>query len=174
MQTSISFKQLSLSFSNYRTYLFAGAFILGNILLPQLCHLMPNGGHIWLPIYFFTLIAAYKFGVKAGLLTALLSPLCNCLLFGMPAFASLPVILIKSGLLAIAAAWMANKAEKLSLWTLLAVILFYQVVGGLAEWAIAGSILAPIQDFKIGFPGLLFQLLGGWMALKALSNYSLK
>lgn len=174
MQTSLSFKQVSLSFANYRTYLFAAAFVIGNILLPQLCHLIPNGGHIWLPIYFFTLIASYKYGVKVGLMTAILSPICNCLLFGMPAFAALPVILIKSGLLAIAAAWIANKSQKLSLLNLLAVILFYQVIGGLAEWLIAGTIQAPIQDFRIGFPGLAFQLFGGWLVLMALAKTSSK
>ena len=62
-----------------RTYLFAFLFIAGNIVLPQLCHMIPQGGLILLPIYFFTLVAAYKFGLRVGLLTALLSPLVNSL-----------------------------------------------------------------------------------------------
>jgi hypothetical protein len=78
------FRQLNLSVVNVRTYLFAVLFVGGNMLLPQLCHLMPDGGKIFLPIYFFTLIASYKFGLKVGILTAVLSPLCNHLLFGMP------------------------------------------------------------------------------------------
>ena len=77
------FRQLNLSVVNVRTYLFAVLFVGGNMLLPQLCHLMPDGGKIFLPIYFFTLIASYKFGLKVGILTAVLSPLCNHLLFGM-------------------------------------------------------------------------------------------
>ena len=44
------------TFGNYRTYLAAAAFVCGNILVPQLCHLIPNGGLIFLPIYFFTLV----------------------------------------------------------------------------------------------------------------------
>lgn len=165
---STTFKPLNLSWANYRTYLMAGLFVIGNMLLPQLCHLIPNGGYIFLPIYFFTLIAAYKYGITVGLLTAALSPICNSLLFGMPALAVLPILLIKSGLLAIAAAWVANRSQRLSLWHLLAVILFYQVVGGMAEWALAGSFQAALQDFRIGFPGMLIQLFGGWMVLKAL------
>ena len=98
METSA--KLYSLSFSNVKTYLFAFLFVAGNIALPQLCHLVPMGGPTLLPIYFFTLIAAYKFGFRVGLLTALLSPVINHLLFGMPAAAALPVLLIKSGLLA--------------------------------------------------------------------------
>ena len=170
MQATTTFRQVNWTFANYRTYLFTVLFVAGNILLPQLCHLIPNGGHIWLPIYFFTLIAAYKFGPKVGLLTALLSPLCNSLLFGMPAFAALPVILVKSGLLAIAAAWVANKTGKLSLLYLLAVILFYQVVGGVFESLWAGNAAAGLQDFRVGLPGMAVQLFGGWIVLKLTSK----
>lgn len=100
IQMETSAKLYSLPFGNVKTYLFALLFVAGNIALPQLCHLVPAGGPTLLPIYFFTLIAAYKYGFKVGLLTALLSPVINHLLFAMPAAAVLPAILIKSGLLA--------------------------------------------------------------------------
>ena len=58
-----------------RTYLAAALFAAGNIALPQLCHLVQLGGPTMLPIYFFTLVGAYKYGWRAGLLTALASPL---------------------------------------------------------------------------------------------------
>ena len=74
----------SLDYSNVKTYFAAALFILGNLVLPQLCHLIPQGGLTLLPIYFFTLIAAYKYGWKVGLLTAVFSPVLNHLLFGMP------------------------------------------------------------------------------------------
>ena len=77
-------KLYSLNPANTKTYLFAAMFVLGNLLLPQLAHLVPQGGFIFLPIYFFTLIAAYKYGIHVGLLTAILSPLANYLIFGMP------------------------------------------------------------------------------------------
>ena len=70
-------KLYSLDYSNARTYLMAALFIAGNMALPQLFHLIPQGGITWLPIYFFTLIGAYKFGWKVGLLTAVLSPIIN-------------------------------------------------------------------------------------------------
>ena len=98
-----SAKLYSLSFTNVKTYLFTLLFVAGNIILPQLCHLMPLGGLTLLPIYFFTLVAAYKFGLRVGLLTAILSPVINHLLFAMPAAAVLPAILIKSTLLAVIA-----------------------------------------------------------------------
>ena len=59
-------KLYSLSFGNVRTYLFAFLFVIGNIALPQLCHLVPAGGATLLPIYFFTLIAAYKYGFRTA------------------------------------------------------------------------------------------------------------
>ena len=68
METSV--KLYSLKHSNVKTYLFALLFVAGNIALPQLCHLVPYGGPTLLPIYFFTLIAAYKYGFLVGLLTA--------------------------------------------------------------------------------------------------------
>jgi hypothetical protein len=64
-------KLYSLSYKETKTYLFAALFIAGNIVLPQFCHLFPQGGLIFLPIYFFTLVGAYKYGMSVGLLTAI-------------------------------------------------------------------------------------------------------
>ena len=152
METSA--KLYSLSFSNVKTYLFVFLFVAGNIALPQLCHLVPMGGPTLLPIYFFTLIAAYKFGFRVGLLTALLSPVINHLLFGMPAAAALPVLLIKSGLLAGAAAFAARYTKKkISLVALLGVILAYQVIGTVFEWAICGNFFLAVQDIPYRHSG---------------------
>ena len=155
MQTTV--KLYSLSYSNVKTYMVAALFIAGNIILPQLCHLIPQGGMILLPIYFFTLIAAYKYGWKAGLITAVLSPAVNSLCFGMPALALLPVILVKSSLLAVFAALAASRFQKVSLLLLAVVVVAYQLVGGVAEWAITGSLDAALQDFRLGYPGMLLQ-----------------
>lgn len=124
-----------------------------------------------LPIYFFTLIAAYKFGFRVGLLTALVSPMINHLLFGMPAAAALAAILVKSSLLAGAAALAARHTKSVSLMALLGVILAYQVVGTAFEWALCGNFFAAVQDFRIGVPGMLIQWFGGYALLKAISKY---
>ena len=145
-------KLYSLDYSNARTYLMAALFIAGNMALPQLFHLIPQGGITWLPIYFFTLIGAYKFGWKVGLLTAILSPIINSLLFGMP--------------LAAAAGWAAHRFNRISLPILLAVVLFYQVAGTLGEWAMVGSFFQAVQDFRIGLPGMAMQVVGGYALIK--------
>ena len=81
-------------YNNVKTYLTAPLFNAGNLVLPKLFPLMPQGGTKWLPIYFFSLVGAYKYGWKAGLLTAVASPLLNSWLFGMPMPAVLPAILL--------------------------------------------------------------------------------
>ena len=159
----------NLGFGEVKTYLFAALFVAGNIILPQLCHLIPNGGHIFLPIYFFTLIASYKYGMKVGLLTAVLSPAVNSLLFGMPAAAAVSGIMIKSIFLAVSAAWIAEKSNKVSLLTILAVVLSYQFFGTMAEWLMEGSLIAAAVDFRLGVPGMLIQWIGGWFLIRKLN-----
>lgn len=162
MQTT-TVKLYSLPYSNMKTYLAASLFVLGNLAMPQLFHLIPQGGMIWLPIYFFTLVGAYKYGWKVGLLTAIFSPLANSVLFGMPAVTVLPAILLKSALLAMAAGCAASLFKKASLGLLLGVVLAYQVIGTLGEWAMMGDFWLAVQDFRIGIPGMLLQILGGWL-----------
>lgn len=168
METTV--KLYSLTYKEIKTYLFASLFVVGNIALPQICHLIPGGGLTWLPIYFFTLIAAYKYGLRVGLLTAILSPLINSVLFGMPPVALLPAILIKSTLLAGAAAYAAHRLEKISLLGIIAAVLTYQIAGTLIEWAIVKDFFTAVQDFRIGIPGMIIQIFGGYALLKAIAK----
>ncbi len=167
---STTVRLYSLPLNNVRTYLFATVFVIANLLLPQLVHLIPQGGLIFLPIYFFTLIAAYKFGIHVGLLTAVLSPLANNLLFGMPPAEVLPVIVVKSVILALAAAMAAKYFGKVSFWGILMAILAYQLIGTGMEWAITQNFYTALQDFRIGIPGMCIQWIGGYWVLKALAK----
>lgn len=156
-------KLYSLTYDRVRTYWIVALFVAGNIILPQLCHFVPQGGLRWLPIYFFTLVGAYKYGWRVGLLTAIASPVVNSLLFGMPAAAVLPSILLKSVLLALAAGYAASHFHKASLLLLTGVVLFYQLAGTLGEWLLVGDFHIALQDFRIGLPGMLMQVFGGWL-----------
>lgn len=158
----------SYSLTEVRTYLFAVLFAAGNIVLPQLFHLVHLGGVTWLPIYFFTLVAAYKYGRNVGLLVALASPIVNSLLFGMPPLVAVPTITVKSVLLAIAASFAAQRFQKVNLLILIGVVLFYQAVGTLVEWGILGELEKAMQDFRIGVPGMLLQVFGGFFIIKYL------
>ena len=167
MQTS-SIKLYSLNYNESKTYIAAALFILGNIALPQLCHMVPQGGMILLPIYFFTLIGAYKYGWKVGLMTAILSPVINHLAFGMPAAAVLTPILVKSTILALTAGYVASHSKKVSIALMAGVVLTYQLAGGLFEWAYTSSFAAAVQDFRLGVPGMLLQIAGGYLFIKYL------
>lgn len=166
MQTTV--KLYAFSYRELRTYLAAALFVVGNIVLPQLAHLIPQGGVTWLPIYFFTLIGAYKYGWRVGLLTAVASPLLNSWLFGMPAPQVLPAILMKSVVLAAAAGFAARRFRTVTLPLMLAVVLTYQVVGTFGEWALTGSFYAAAQDFRVGLPGMALQVVGGYWFIRHL------
>ena len=164
MKMETSAKLYSLNYSNVKTYLFALLFVAGNIALPQLCHLVPYGGPTLLPIYFFTLIAAYKYGFRIGLLTAVLSPVINHVLFAMPSEAVLPTLLAGASALA------ARTMKTVSLLAVLGVILSYQLIGTAFEWMIEGDFYIAVQDFRIGIPGMLIQWFGGYALLKAIAK----
>ncbi|MDR0973133.1 MAG: ECF transporter S component [Prevotellaceae bacterium] len=169
MKTTV--KLYAWDYSHARTYLLAVLFVVGNVLFPQLCHLVPGGGLTWLPIYFFTLIAAYKYGIFVGVLTALFSPLVNHFLFAMPAAAVLPALLAKSCLLAIAAAVAARYAKRISLGAVVLAVLGYQVLGCAVEWGLTGSFMTAVQDFRIGVPGILLQIFGGYALLRVMAKW---
>jgi hypothetical protein len=131
---------------------------------------MPHGGVMWLPIYFFTLIAAYKYGIGVGLLTAILSPVINSLLFEMPPVHSLPVILTKSILLAFSGAYIAYRFGKVSFLGIIGIVLTYQLIGSIIEWGIVGDFFHAVQDIRLGVPGLLVQVFGGYLFLKLIAK----
>lgn len=166
METTL--KLYSLEYSQAKTYMVALLFVIGNIALPQICHTVHMGGPTWLPIYLFTLVGAYKYGWRVGLLTAVVSPLVNSVLFGMPAPSALPAILLKSVLLAGIAGYTAHRFQKVSVVLMLMVVLGYQILGTLGEWILKGDFFLAAQDFRIGLPGMLLQVLGGYVSVKYL------
>lgn len=164
METTVRLYQYG--YDEVKTYLLAMAFMLGNVVFPQLFHTIPQGGMIWLPIYFFTLVGAFKYGWRVGLLTAVASPLVNHLLFGMPMAAALPAILTKSVLLALGAGFIAKHTGRVTLLAIAGAVAFYQFFGSLAEWVYTGSIVAAVQDVRLGLPGIILQVVGGYLVLK--------
>ena len=160
-----------LSLGNYKTYVLASIFVIGNLVFPQLAHLIPQGGYILLPIYFFTLIAAYKYGLFVGMLTAISSPLINSLVFGMPPVAVLPAIMIKSVVLVIAACLAAKHFGKVSFIGVVLAVLAYQFVGTAFEWILTQNLHIALQDIRLGIPGIILQIVGGFFVLKLMRNY---
>jgi hypothetical protein len=144
----------ALTLDNWRTYLFATLFTAGNIALPQLCHLVPQGGLLFQPIYLFTLIAACRWGWRVALLTALVSPLLNTLWFSMPSVAMLPVVLLKSVVLALGVSWAMTSKVRKPLWMAVLFIIGAQLLGAVAEWALLSS----ATTLWLCLPGVVLQI----------------
>lgn len=160
-----STKLYSLGFDKLKTYGIVILFVIGNLVLPQLCHLLPNGGAMLLPIYFFTLIAAYKYGLIAGLLTAILSPVMNYTLFGMPTVPVLPIMVMESVLLAIIASEIAKETNRITFWGILLTVFSYQIVSTLIIAVLETPDFA-INQIKVSIPGIILQIIGGYLLLK--------
>lgn len=169
METTV--RLYSPTYREIRTYIIATLFIAGNIILPQLCHTIPQGGLIFLPIYFFTLVGACKYGWQVGLLTALLSPLVNHVLFGMPPAHALLPITVKSVVLALSAALITRRKGTVTLLSVAAAVVAYQTVGSLFELALTGSYVAAVQDVRLGLPGIAIQIFGGYAVLRWLLRH---
>ncbi len=164
------FQVINLGLKDIRAYLLGFAFVVGNIVLPWTCHQFALGGSTFLPIYFFALIAGYKFGYKVGLLTALASPLANLALTGMPPAYILPIVMLKSSVLAISAALVANYSKKISLLNLFVVVVSYQILTSAIVFVVTKDHILALSDFIIGYPGLLVQIFGGYSLLTLLNK----
>ena len=157
---------ITLAFNEVRTYLWACVFILSNLVLPQVCHLIPQGGVMLAPLSFVILAGAYRFGWKPALLAAVLSPLVNHYATGMPAWGVLQVMTVKLIILALVAGLAVQYFRKATLPILAGVVIAAEILGGLGELALTGGIAATIADFTIGWPGLLLQILGTYFLCK--------
>ena len=156
----------ALNYDEAKTYMWATVFVACNLILPQVFHLIPQGGIIFSPLSLVILAGAYKFGWKTGLLAALASPLVNHLITGMPAWEVMPVMTLKLAVLALVAGLAAQRFKTVSLPLLIGVILVSMAIGCLGEFILTGGIAATIQDFTVGWPGLLLQVFGAWLILK--------
>lgn len=136
------------------------------MLLPHLFHLIPQGGIIFAPLSLVILAGSYKLGWRVGLLAALASPLVNHLLTGMPAWGVLPVMTLKLVALALVAGFTAQHFQKVSIPLIVGVVLAATLIGGLGELVFTGEFAATIQDFTIGWPGLLLQIIGTYLVCK--------
>jgi hypothetical protein len=157
MKTAI--QSLALPLKSYRTYLRAGAFVAGNLLLPQLCHTAGLGGQALLPILLFTLVAAARYGLVCGLMTAVLSPLANNLLFGMPTDEMLVILMVKSLVLAATVGTLVYRTGNLKFSHGVTAIGTYQIVGFALTAALTGSTGAAWTLLAASWPAMILQLL---------------
>lgn len=140
-------------------------FIAANIALPHLFHLIPGGGVMFLPIYFFTLCGTLCYGWRVGLLAALFSPLVGNLLFGVPGALMLPDMLFKGISLVVVASLLMKKNRRFPMLNPLVAVVASWFAVGILETPFTGVSYA-FQDFFTGLPGMAFMAIGGMVALR--------
>ena len=167
-----SVRLYSLDYNDVRTFLWAALFVVCNMALPQVAHLVPQGGIIFEPLSLVILVAACKLGWRTALLAAVVSPLVNNIVFGMPAWGVLPIMAVKlavlalaAGLavLALAAGLAVQRMQRVTLPMLCGAVLLSELVGGMDELVFTGGLHATIADFTIGWPGMLLQIAGSYL-----------
>jgi hypothetical protein len=165
---------LNFGLTEYKTYLFSLALAAGSVALPYALHHFYMAGQVFLPIYFFVLIGAYKFGWKVGAITAISSVFISFVLTGMPMLAILPFVVTKGLLLAMAASFFARRSGKLSLLNLLLIVLGYEFTGSLMVYLFTRNLALAGADLVLGYPGLLIEIVGGYILLKFINGYGKK
>lgn len=154
----------TLTLKQSQTYAWSALFIAANIALPHLFHLIPGGGVMFLPIYFFTLVAAMRYGWQLALLTAAMTPIVGHLMFGAPAAAMIPDMLLKGAALSLVGAYAARRFGCGLVSCAGAVVAAFSLVG-LAEWPFTGAAYA-FQDFVTGLPGMAMMTVGSFVINK--------
>ena len=153
------------SLGDVRLYLVTAAMVLGNLALPYAVHRVPGGGRMLMPILFFTLIAGWRYGLKAAVLTAALPPLANHLLTGMPPAVALRGLVLQSLVLGVLAALAGLRGLRPTLAGLALVVGIHQALV-LAPAFLDSGAAAALAELRLHAPGILLQVLGGWAMLQ--------
>ena len=68
------------------------------------------------------------------------------------------------------AGFAAQYFKRISITILLLVVLGYQVIGSTIELLIVDNFREALQDFRLGIPGMLIQILGGYLVIRYISR----
>ena len=166
----VPFVPVQRSLRQVKLYLFWLAFTLGNVLFPMIVHAVPNGGMIFLPLFFFTLVAAYSEGLLVGMLVAIASPLINHALTGMPMLSMLPVVLFKSLFIALAASMVSQLMKKISMPLIVLMVVAMQGFGGLLDFFISGNVERVLSSLRMGLLGMIIMAFGGFAMLRIIAR----
>lgn len=161
-----------LTFTDLRSYVFTGVFIMLDVALPWVCHQFHLAGPTFLPMHILALLAGLLFGWRAGLAVGLFTPLISYALTGMPVSAILPQIVIELSCYGLVAGLLREKLNLRAIWALAGAM----VAGRLAliltvsTLSLFGAIYSPLgaeaspldvawSTIKQGWPGILIQII---------------
>lgn len=144
-----------------------GVMVLGNVLLPMAVHSIPGAGRLLMPIFFFTMVAGWRYGVLAAVLTALLSPLASHLATGMPAASKLVPIIGNSILVGGLAHAAAHVAPRQVFGSLSMVVISHRLLM-LIPTMQAKGLAAGSHILVESWPGVALHVLAGYAVLQLL------
>jgi len=163
--TGIPFR--ALEFRDVRLYIFSAAFISLDVLAPWLTHHFGGvqAGSIFLPMFFFVLLAGLAGGWRAGLLVGLCTPLISFGVSGMPLLPVLPQITIGCVFYGLIAGLLRGKFHLGVIWALIGAM----IMGWLARlgfitavFLLYGGEVSPLTYMwsvvLLGLPGIAIQL----------------
>ena len=165
-----------LKFTDIRLYAFVSAFVALDVAVPWALHqIHPLSGPTFLPMFFFTLLAALLFGWRAGLLVGFLTPLTSFGVSGMPFLVRLPQIVIESSVFGLSAGLLYERFRLNIVWSLIGAMVIGRLALGLAVLAIQPGEVNPVlwvwQTVQQGWPGIAIQLACLPLIVKGLNNW---
>lgn len=163
---------ISLRYTEIRTYILAGLFVLFGVLTPWVFHQFHLAGATFLPMHLFVFAGALLFGWRLGLMVGLLSPLVSYALSGMPALQTLPQIIVELSTYGLVAGVLREKLHLRAAWSLLGAMAAGRLALGLvavATFLTIGKVYSPFgladnplsmvwSVIKQGWPGMVLQL----------------
>jgi len=152
-----------LRFTNLRLYAFVTLFVALDVAIPWFCHwIHPLAGPVFLPMFFFVLLAGLLFGWRAGLLVGTLTPLISYGISGMPPLPLFPRIFAEAMFYGLAAGLLRERFKMNVFWSLVGAMIAGRFAGGLAVfivyWSAASSLGSIWEAAKLGWPGIVIQL----------------
>ena len=181
MNPSATLNADSLGLRSPRLYIASLCLIAGNVILPALAHHIPGGGPALMPLFFFTLIAGWEFGLSCALLTALGSPLISFALTGMPRPSALMGVILSSialGLLAAVFSTLFSTTGRsrrgsaswgVRLVSLAAIVAMHQAL--LMGLALSNGLDPALKGLVMRLPGTLLQILGGCAVIGLMERF---
>lgn len=151
-------------------------FLATAIIVPQIFHVFPGSGAIFLPMHLPVLLCGLILGWKYGMAVGLCAPIINSLVSGMPVMAKVPFMTCElvaygfmSGLLYHTLKLERVKIKKVPLGVILSLVL--ALIFGRGVYALSlivamyllniaqASPIAVFEAFVTGIPGIVIQLI---------------
>jgi len=176
-----------LTYIDIRSYVFTVVFVLLAVFTPWVFHQFHLAGPTFLPMHIFVLAAGLLFGWRAGLVVGLFTPLASYAISGMPVLAILPQIVVELSVYGLVTGILRERFNLRVIWSLigaviagrLALLLVVSIIYlGREVYSPLGVGANPLavlwSVIKLGWPGIVIQLVSIPLIMKLLERLALK